>query len=91
MVNLWSIWQWRNRILHAEVPSLDKHCAEDSFPGLQRISAQWFRVRLNKIKLDVQVWIRSPICALVNLFVGCWCFAFAAFCSVSVLSFLAPG
>ena len=61
MVNLWAIWQWRNRILHADVLSLDKHRGEDIFPALQRISIQWLGVRDNKINVDVQVWIRSPI------------------------------
>ena len=61
MVNLWAIWQWRNRILHADVSSLDKHRGEDIFPDLQRISIQWLGVRHNKINMDVHVWIRSPI------------------------------
>ncbi|KAJ9560034.1 hypothetical protein OSB04_005194 [Centaurea solstitialis] len=42
MVTLWCIWNWRNRILHAESPRvLEALDHEDLFPQIQRLSALW--------------------------------------------------
>lgn len=65
--NLWSIWQWRNKIAHADgLLEEEKFRQEDIFPGLQRTVATWLAARSKKLKLDVKVWISSPKGALMD-------------------------
>ena len=66
LVSLWSIWHWRNRVLHANDSEIEKARNEDIFPSLQRLSAHWFAARLKKAKFDMQRWISSPNSALVD-------------------------
>ena len=62
MVAHWCIWNWCNRILHCE-DMLDRAniLEEDSFPGVQRLTALWISNRCNFGSLGWTNWFSCPL------------------------------
>ncbi|GJS38460.1 RNA-directed DNA polymerase, eukaryota [Tanacetum coccineum] len=58
---IWSVWAWRNRILHASSDE-EKSCAlhEDIFPAVQRILLLWTSNRAPKNRFSWANWILRP-------------------------------
>lgn len=59
MVLIWSVWKWRNRLLHTS----DEAAAmllEDQFSGIQRMSLHWIKARCNNQLIDRSNWSLEP-------------------------------
>lgn len=57
---LWSIWNWRNRVVHADTDTRDKIRNEDIFPAIQRRSLQWISSRCDNKDASWNIWISCP-------------------------------
>ena len=55
----WLIWQWRNRIVHAQESDKVKVKEEDIFPSFQRDFAIWISARSSNNITDLQSWYIS--------------------------------
>ncbi|PWA53117.1 RNA-directed DNA polymerase, eukaryota [Artemisia annua] len=57
---MWSIWKWRNKVLHShpDLKSAARH--EDIFPQVQSLSLLWISNRCNKKSFDWKNWISNP-------------------------------
>nr|GEW21937.1 ribonuclease H-like domain-containing protein [Tanacetum cinerariifolium] len=51
-VLLWSIWKWRNRVIHASEESKSRVLIEDIFPHVQQVSLLWLSNRCRNLHLD---------------------------------------
>ncbi|KAJ9545890.1 hypothetical protein OSB04_025597 [Centaurea solstitialis] len=61
LVALWSIWNWRNRLLHTnDLQVLEKIKEEDLFPRVMQQSAFWVKHRGN-LGFSWESWIASPL------------------------------
>ncbi|PWA57055.1 RNA-directed DNA polymerase, eukaryota, Reverse transcriptase zinc-binding domain protein [Artemisia annua] len=59
-VLMWSIWKWRNRVVHASNNEKDAILIEDIFSQIQQLSLLWISNRCKKFNLDWGRWILAP-------------------------------
>lgn len=59
-VSMWSIWKWRNRVVHASNDEKDAILIEDIFPQIQQLSLLWISNRYKKLNLDWGRWVLAP-------------------------------
>ncbi|GJY43114.1 hypothetical protein Tco_0431327 [Tanacetum coccineum] len=51
-VLLWSIWRWRNKLLHASSIEVDGIKHEDIFPSIQKLSLLWMSNRSGRDNMN---------------------------------------
>ncbi|GKB46064.1 arginine repressor C-terminal-like domain-containing protein [Tanacetum coccineum] len=64
---VWSIWNWRNRIVNADVNHVDSAMVEDIFPSIQRVSKIWISARFKSQDASWSCWIPRPFDILSKL------------------------
>ena len=64
-VLLWSIWKWRNKLLHASTEEVNSIKHEDIFPSIQRLSLLWLANRSRRDNISWRDWILNP-CEIVD-------------------------
>ncbi|GKA08346.1 putative RNA-directed DNA polymerase [Tanacetum coccineum] len=57
---VWSIWNWRNRIVNAQPDAIAKIKGEDIFPSIQRLSMTWIAARLASLPANWNSWVAKP-------------------------------
>ncbi|GJZ78840.1 putative RNA-directed DNA polymerase [Tanacetum coccineum] len=56
---VWSIWNWRNRIVNAQPDAIAKIKGEEIFPSIQRLSMTWI-ARLASLPANWNSWVAKP-------------------------------
>nr|GFD29859.1 RNA-directed DNA polymerase, eukaryota, reverse transcriptase zinc-binding domain protein [Tanacetum cinerariifolium] len=57
---VWSIWNWRNRIVNAQPDAIANIKGEDIFPSIQRLSMTWIVARLASLPANWDSWVAKP-------------------------------
>ncbi|GKA87216.1 hypothetical protein Tco_0808927 [Tanacetum coccineum] len=57
---IWSIWNWRNRIMNAGPIHVDRVLDEDIFASIQRVSKIWISGRVKSLYANESTWISRP-------------------------------
>ncbi|GJT18908.1 RNA-directed DNA polymerase, eukaryota, reverse transcriptase zinc-binding domain protein [Tanacetum coccineum] len=60
LTTLWSIWNRRNKIVHAQPEDVRKIMGEDIFPAIQRLSMNWISARMTSFPANWNNWIAKP-------------------------------
>ncbi|GKD42619.1 reverse transcriptase domain, reverse transcriptase zinc-binding domain protein [Tanacetum coccineum] len=74
-VLLWSIWKWRNKILHATHDELEKANHEDIFSSVHTLSLLWLKNRSACSSLNWDNWVQKPYSmgdSLLAVFFSCF-------------------
>ncbi|GJU28730.1 putative RNA-directed DNA polymerase [Tanacetum coccineum] len=58
--SIWSIWNWRNRIVNADPNHVDRVLDEDIFASIQRVSKIWISGRVKSLDANWSSWIPKP-------------------------------
>ncbi|GKA61680.1 putative RNA-directed DNA polymerase, eukaryota, reverse transcriptase zinc-binding domain protein [Tanacetum coccineum] len=57
---VWSIWNWRNRIVNAQPDAVVMIKGEDIFLSIQRLSMTWIAARLASLPANWNSWVAKP-------------------------------
>ncbi|GKA81485.1 RNA-directed DNA polymerase, eukaryota, reverse transcriptase zinc-binding domain protein [Tanacetum coccineum] len=60
LTTLWSIWNRRNKIVHAQSEDVREIMGEDIFTAIQRLSMNWISARMTSFPANWNNWIAKP-------------------------------
>lgn len=60
-VLFWSLWKWRNKILHAPSQEIEKATNDDIFPSVQNLSFLWVSNRCKHFNYSWSSWVSNPL------------------------------
>ncbi|GKF03569.1 RNA-directed DNA polymerase, eukaryota, reverse transcriptase zinc-binding domain protein [Tanacetum coccineum] len=50
-ITVWVLWNWRNRVVNAQLDLINKLKEEDVFPSIQRVYLLWISARISATKM----------------------------------------